>query len=155
MNQDENPNIVFFPEKQYLLLWGFNLEKTSGDEKNLDLIIKSIFLTFAKIAKSKNKILHDRSFTIWIGEYNGFLWIGVPGDITTSISDIISKQFELFYKYDEMEYGNTPQIPMTPFFSYTNGSLIEYGRDAFIGKETTDEKYGTGLKIIFKSFCFK
>lgn len=103
---------------------------------------------------SKNKELRKVAFTVYLGDYNEFYWIGVRNNIRQKISELFSAKFEKLYggHYFATTYGRYPNISLIAKYKYNRGEIIEYAGEEMLGKTRIDTNkwYGSGLKVVSK-----
>lgn len=153
----KNKLIDFYQDAEMLLLFGFTLNDIDNRKIKYRDIHKAIFGVFKELASSKNKRMQETVFTIYLGDYNGFYWVGIRANIPFRVSELFRVKFENLYGNNshfkfESEHGRYPDVPLIPKYKYDKGIIVEYDGEEMLGKTRidTDEWYGSGLKVIYK-----
>jgi len=155
LNEALKKNFIdFYPDTENLLVFGFSLEDINNRKISYKDINVIIFKVFKELITSKNKKLREAVFTIYVGDYNGFYWVGLRTNISIKISELFAEKFKskLGGFYPEMEYDQYPHIPIIAKYKYNKGEIIEYDGEEMLGQTRidTDEWYESGLKVIYK-----
>jgi len=147
--------IDFYPDTEMLVLFGFAHDDIDNRKIKYGDIHKVIFGVFKKLASSKNKRLQEAVFTVYLGDYNGFYWVGMKANIQYKISELFRVKFKGLYgshSYFQMEQGRYPDVPLFPKYKYDKGKIAEYNGEEMVGKTRidTDKWYGSGLEVVYK-----
>jgi len=151
----KNKLIDFYPNTEMLLLFGFTFDDIDNERIKYRDIHRTIFVVFKELTNSKNKKRHETVFTVYLGDYNGFHWVGMRANISNLISELFKVKFESLYdtpSYFKMEYGQYPNVPLVAKYKYSKGVIVEYDGEEMLGQTRIDTKewYGSGLKVIYK-----
>ena len=151
----KNELIDFYPNTEMLLLFGFTLDDIDNEKIKYGDIHRAIFAVFKELINSKNKKMHEAVFTVYLGDYNGFYWVGMRANISNLISELFKVKFESLYdthSYFEIEHGQYPNVPLVAKYKYSKGVIVEYDGEEMLGQTRIDTKewYGSGLKVVYK-----
>lgn len=149
----------FISDRQYITYWGFD---TFGLKKNEDSgnysmpVRKALFGALSKIARSRNKRIRERSFTIFMGDYGStfqYFGIGIRHSTFRMVKDIFESYFSNVIGYEHEDYDRMPYIPFIPVYRYINGKIIKYTyEEKLAGRVIIDDMFDTGLLIKYRMF---
>jgi len=101
------------------------------------------------LAMSRNKRLRDRSFTIWMGDYGPYYFLGVSNRLSSQVTQLLERYFFEVVGYKTSEFGSLSELLLEPAFRYENGHVVEYSDESVVGTEKVDddEWYGSELTL--------
>ena len=111
-----------------VLCWIFDADQIEADYGTCRYsapVENALFSALSGIARSKNTRVRDRTFPIFSGDLRvaPFYAIAVPETLPDSITSKLTKAFEAVCGYQEMEFGQMPDLPLMCGFTYINGIL--------------------------------
>ena len=145
----------YIPTQQYLICWGFNaetVEKVYSGGPSPFPVTRALVHGLKAISESKNKRLRDQRFTIWMGSYYLWDWVGIPGRISSQVTDVLDRFFRKITGFETLGYGELATMQLVPMFRYEAGRVIQYVDMEVAGKERVDgdDNFGSGLNIIYR-----
>jgi len=149
----------FIKERQEVLVWEFDIAelKRAYEVEVYSLPVEiELFRALKKISSSKNRLVRERSFTLFTGDCGPgceLFAVGITAKTSSKVTDIITLCFEGIRGYVTMEYGEIPSAPLIPCYRYEHGSLFEYTAEYFnAGKLRPDDAVISGLKVNYRMY---
>ncbi len=144
----------YIPTQQYLICWGFNPQTLDNTYRGANAfpMTRALLRGLKAISESKNKRLRDRRFTIWMGSYYLCDWVGIPGRISSRVTDALDRFFREITGFETLEYGELAIMQLVPRFRYEVGRVIQYADMEDAGKERVDgdNNFASGLTIVYR-----
>ena len=142
----------YIPTQQYLISWGFNPESLDNTYRGANAlpVTRALLHGLKAISESKNKRLRNRRFTIWMGDYYLWYWVGIPGRISCLVTDVLDRFFRKITGFETLGYGELATMQLVPMFRYEAGRVIQYVDMEVAGKERVDgdDNFGSGLTMV-------
>ncbi|KJS23552.1 MAG: hypothetical protein VR72_00055 [Clostridiaceae bacterium BRH_c20a] len=124
-----NKIFYLYPEvegKQYFVCWGLSKEELN---KNAKKEIKDLILVGLKnIKENSNRWIGQRSFSVYLGEDQKFLWVAVPRQISAKAMNMLSANFAVYNPkivITSMENYFGEKLPFRPVISYDRGFIFD------------------------------
>jgi len=118
-----------YPEvegKQYFVCWGLSKEKIN---KNAKKDIKTLILGGLKnIKENSSRWIGQRSFSVFLGEDQKFLWIAVPRQLSAKAMKMLGAKFAVYSPkivITSMENYFGEELPFRPVISYDRGFIFD------------------------------
>jgi hypothetical protein len=138
----------YIPERQYLHCWGYGKERLMEvDDEYRRPVYRALLSTLEKLSSSRRREMRERRFQVWAGDA-GLFWVAVPGDMSFKVLYLLHYRLGQVPGLQTARFCVTPEMPLTPVFSFDRGIIGEYGGPGSAGQTYIDlDRYGTGLKI--------
>ena len=141
--------------QQYLICWGFDPETLDNTYRGANAfpMTRALLHGLKAISESKNKRLRDRRLTVWMGSYFRYDWVGIPGGISSRVTELLSRFFWEITGFETLEFGELATMQLVPMFRYELGRIIQYVDAEDAGQERVDgdDNFGTGLTILYRA----
>lgn len=71
-------NCDMIPDRQYLLMWGFNIDDLVKEDSGLYSrpVFKGLLQGLGYMFATNRKRIWERRFCIWAGDYGNHFWVG-------------------------------------------------------------------------------
>ena len=149
----------FISDRLSITCWSFDIDglKTNPDSGDYSHPVrKALFAALARIARSGNRRIRERSFTLFMGDHGpGFIQfgVGIRGSTFRAVKDIFESEFAGVNGYEYETNGRLPYTPLVPCYRYIHGAIIEYtGDSSLAGKKHHDEDFSSGLTIRYRKW---
>lgn len=149
----------FPPEEQYLTCWLYRQEGsdhlspyTDAGHADFTEVMRNLLRTLGELARSKNKRLRERRFTVWAGDPH-YLILGIPGDSPLPLKQFMHDHMGRVAGYECGEGTEASQSGMVPKFRYEAGKIITYDDPELAGYVSSedDHNYGSGVTIHYRA----
>ncbi|KJS83324.1 MAG: hypothetical protein JM58_13040 [Peptococcaceae bacterium BICA1-8] len=118
-----------YPEvegKQYFVCWGLSKEELN---KNAKKEIKAMILGGLKnIKENSYRWIGQRSFSVYLGEDQKYLWVAVPRQLSAKAMKMFSARFTAYNPkivITSMENYFGEKLPFSPVISYDRGFIFD------------------------------
>ena len=142
-------NCDMIPDRQYLLMWGFNIDDLVKEDSGLYSrpVFKGLLQGLGSMFATNRKRIWERRFCIWAGDYGNRFWVGIPGRIYVKVWEHLGQYLQRVAGFEFFEMGTVPFIPLIPVFLYDYGRVCEYGSEDRVGKRYRDRIYDSGVVL--------